>query len=193
MTEYKLYDDQHLVQLMRSDERAFAEIYDRYWDKMLGVAYNRLGNLEEAEECVQDVLYKLWKLREDLDLVSLELRSYLARAIRNQAFNILDRRYRERVKHGNYTPTEDIYLLSPERELIIRELQQQIDDSINALPPQCQLVFKLSRQQGLSNKEIAETLNLSENTVKSHLKKANKDIQGNIKMLTTLVFFYTFL
>lgn len=192
MEQYKLHGDQELVRLMQSgDQRVLVEIYNRYWDKMLAVAFNRLGNQEEAEECVQDVLYKLWKLRNDFSLVKIELSNYLARAIRNQSFNILDQRHRARLKSSLYAPAEDINMLSPERELILRELQQQIDNAIHALPPQCQLVFKLSGQDGLSNKEIAEKLNLSENTIKSHLKKANKDIQGNMKLLSTLVFVYT--
>lgn len=193
MGEYTSYGDQELVQFMQNgDERVLTEIYNRYWDKMLAVAFNRLGNQEEAEECVQDVLYKFWNLRADFFLTKVELSNYLARAIRNQSFNMLDRRYRERIKSENYTPAKDINLLSPERQLMIRELQQQIDNSINSLPPQCQLVFKLSRQDGLSNKEIAEKLNLSENTVKSHIKKANRDIQGDIELLTTLISVYIF-
>lgn len=193
MGQYRIYGDQELVQLMRSgDERVLIEIYERYWDKMLAVAYNRLGNQEEAEECIQDVLYKLWKLRSDFSLDKINLSNYLARAIRNQSFNVLEQRHRERLKSGNYIPSADINLLSPERELMIRELQQQIDESINALPPQCQLVFRLSRQEGLSNKEIAGKLNISENTVKSHLKKASKDIQGNMQLITTLVSIYFF-
>jgi len=193
MAQYKLYGDQELVRLMQSgDERVLIEIYGRYWDKMLAVAFNRLGNQEEAEECVQDVLCKLWKLRDEFSLEKVELSHYLARSIRNQSFNMLDRRHRERVRSASYTPAEDVDLLSPERELIIRELQRQIDDSIKALPPQCQLVFKLSRQDGLSNKEIAEKLNLSENTIKSHLKKANKDIRSTMGLLAALLYFYAF-
>lgn len=189
MEQYKLHGDQELVRLMQTgDERVLVEIYNRYWDKMLAVAFNRLGNQEEAEECVQDVLYKLWKLRHDFSLAKIELSNYLSRAIRNQSFNVLDQRYRARLKSALYTPATDINSLSPEHELILRELQQQIDNSINALPPQCQIVFKMSRQDGFSNKEIAEKLNLSENTIKSHLKKANKDI--NIKLLSALIFMY---
>ena len=193
MAQYKAYGDQELVQLMQGgDERVLIEIYDRYWDKLLAVAFNRLGNQEEAEECVQDVFYKLWRLRHDFSLSKLELANYLSRAIRNQSFNILERHHRERLRSEHFDPVKDINLLSPERQLMIRELQQQIDHSIKALPPQCQLVFKLSRQEGFTNKEIAEKLNLSENTVKSHLKKANKDIQGNIGMWTALLFVYFF-
>jgi len=193
MAQYRLYGDQELVESIRNgDERVLIEIYNRYWDKMLAVAYNRLGNQEEAEECVQDVLYKLWKLRDDFSLSEINLVNYLSRAIRNQSFNVLDRRHRERLRSENYDPVIDVNHLSPERTLIARELQQQLDESIKALPPQCQLVFKLSRQEGLSNKEIAKVLDVSENTVKSHLKKADKEIKGNIELLTAVIFIYTF-
>lgn len=193
MAQYNLYADQELVQLMQgNEERVLVEVYDRYWAKMMIVAFNRLGSQEDAEECVQDVFFKLWKIRHSFSLEKIELSNYLTRAIRNQSFNILDRRYRERTKSADYIPTADINLVSPEQQLILRELQQQIDQSINALPPQCQLVFKLSRQEGLSNKEIAKTLNLSENTIKTHLKKANKDIQGNLGLLIAALLFYSF-
>ncbi|NGM66569.1 RNA polymerase sigma factor [Sphingobacterium sp. SGR-19] len=193
MVDYKVYGDRELVQLIRGgDERVLVEIYNRYWEKMLAVAFNRLGNLEEAEECVQDVLCKLWKLRNDFSLAKDELAYYLARAVRNQSFNILDRRHRERLKAESYSPIEMVNLDTPERELIARELAQQIDKAIYSLPAQCKLVFTLSQQEGLSTKQIAEKLHLSENTVKSHLKKANKDIRNNTELLTTIIFIPVF-
>ena len=169
-------------------ESALMEIYARYWEKMLAVAFNRLGHLEEAEECVQDVFFKLWKLRANLTPEEIQLEHYLARGIGNQAFNILDRRYRQRLKEKGYETPRSSGPLSPERAMIVRELEEQIDRAIHSLPPQCQLVFRLSRQEGFSNKEIAEKLQLSENTVRSHLKKANRDIRNNTDLLTMLVF-----
>lgn len=192
MRQYKLYQDRELVELMRNgDEQVMMEIYDRYWKRMLAVAYKRLDNQQDAEECVQDVLYNLWKLRENFGLEKLELSNYLSRAIRNQSFNILEKRYRIRLKAEGYKQ-EAVNYLSPERALILKELQAKIDNAISELPPQCQLVFRLSRQEGLSAKEIAEKLNLSENTVKSHLKKANRDIQGNLDLITALILSYLF-
>lgn len=194
MTDYKIYGDQELVRLMRSgDERILVEIYDRYWEKMLVVAFNRLGNLQEAEECVQDVLYKLWKLRDNLSLTKSELANYLARAVRNHTFNVLEERQRKRMRMSAYNHEEITDTLSPERQLIVQELQQQIDKAIKNLPPQCQLVFVLNKNEGLSVKEIANNLNLSENTVKSHLKKAKKDLGNNNELLTTVVFFHIWL
>jgi len=193
MRQYKLYQDRELVELMRNgDEQVMIEIYDRYWKRMLAVAYKRLDSQEDAEECVQDVLYNLWKLRENFGLEKLDLSNYLSRAIRNQSFNILEKRYRGRLKAEDYKQ-EAVNYLSPEQALILKELQAKIDRSISELPPQCQLVFRLSRQEGLSAKQIAENLSLSENTVKAHLKKANKDIQGNLDLLTALILSYLFL
>lgn len=194
MVDYTTYSDQDLIRRMQDrDERVLVEIYNRYWEKMLAVAFNRLGNLQEAEECVQDVLYKLWNLGAEFTLVKDELSGYLARAIRNQAFNILDKRRRQRLRAEGYSPADVVNVLSPERQLILQELERQIDQSIQSLPAQCRLVFTLSREQGLSNKQIAEKLQLSENTIKSHLKRANKGIRGNTELLTTLIFMYYFL
>lgn len=194
MLSYNTYSDHELVSLFHTnDERVLVEIYNRYWEKMLAVAFNRLGNLEEAEECVQDVLYKLWKLRYTFNLRSEKLSTYLARAIRNHTFNVLEQRQRIRTKLAGYNQEETIDSMSPERQLIVQELQQQIDKAIKGLPQQCQLVFVLNRQEGLSTKEIAVSLNLSENTVKSHLKKAKKDLGNNTELLTTLIVIHIYL
>lgn len=195
MLNYKKYSDYDLLNLFNTDdERVLIEIYDRYWDKMLAVACNRLGNLQEAEECVQDVLCKLWKLRSTFSLQNEKLSSYLARAVRNQTFNIIYQNKQKRQKLAGYSPQEDVIdSISPERKLIILELQQQIDKAIKNLPPQCQLVFVMNKNEGLTTKEIADKLNLSENTVKSHLKKAKKDLGSNTEFLTIIVFFSIYL
>lgn len=195
MLNYKKYSDYDLLKLFNTkDERVLIEIYNRYWDKMLAVAFNRLGNLEEAEECVQDVLCKLWKLRATFNLQNEKLSSYLARAVRNQTFNVIYQNRQKRQKLAEYSQEDGATdSISPERKLIIRELQQQIDVAIKNLPPQCQLVFVMNKSEGLSTKEIADKLNLSENTVKSHLKKAKKDLGNNTEFLTIIVFFSIYL
>jgi len=51
----------------------------------------------------------------------------------------------------------------------------------------------MNKNEGLTTKEIADKLNLSENTVKSHLKKAKKDLGSNTEFLTIIVFFSIYL
>lgn len=189
---YQQYTDRELVaRLRQSDEAAFSEIYERYWDKLFVVSVNRIGDQEEAEECVQDVFYKLWLLRDDFDMDREDLSAYLAVAVRNQVFNRRLKRHRERLRAEGYTFVDTAYP-SPEMELIAQELQERIDRVIQALPTQCRIVFEMSRKDGKTMRQIAGELEISENTVKYHLKKANRDIRENLDVVVWLTTMYCF-
>lgn len=193
MLDYSRYTDKELLSWMKAgDEQAFSEIYLRYWDKLFIVSANRMGDIQEAEECVQDVLYKLWTLRETFAIENNNLGGYLAVAIRNQVFNRRLKRYRERLRAEGYSTAETDFS-TPEQEFIATELKKRIDQAINTLPEQCRIVFELKQRSELTNKEIAEKLNISENTVKYHLKKANRDIRNNLEAIAFMVFLYHFL
>ena len=184
---YQQYTDQELIARLRhSDEAALSEIYNRYWDKLFVVSMNRIGDQQEAEECVQDVLYKLWQQKERLYIVNEDLAGYLAVAVRNQVFNRRLKRHRERMRAQGYRPIQSDHP-SPELELIARELQERIDNAIQALPTQCQIVFQMSRKEGKTTAEIADELAISKDTVKYHLKKANRDIRRKLGMTLWLV------
>ncbi|MCA5005550.1 RNA polymerase sigma factor [Sphingobacterium bovistauri] len=182
-----LTDQQLITTWPHQHERVFAEIYRRYWDKLLAVAYHRLEDLHDAEECVQDVFCKFWALRNNFELKGKDLSYYLSQAIRNQIFTVLRRRYNLRKKSKDITLEEDVHHLTPEKQFIITELTKQFEEAIQALPPQCKLVYLLKRDEGLTVNEIAEKLNISSNTVKHHLKKAHKDLRNNTELLTLLV------
>ena len=180
---YREYTDKELVaRLRQSDEAALTEIYERYWDKLFVVSVNRIGNQLEAEECVQDVLHKLWLLREELTLENEALGGYLAVAVRNQVFNRRLKRHRARLKAEGFEVEVSRYP-SPEQELIARELAERIDKAIDALPTQCKIVFELKQKDGLTTKEVAEKLNISENTVKYHVKKAHREIRSHLTLI----------
>lgn len=184
---YQQYTDQELIARLRhSDEAALSEIYNRYWDKLFVVSMNRIGDQQEAEECVQDVLYKLWQQKERLYIVNEDLAGYLDVAVRNQVFNRRLKRHRERMRAQGYRPIQSDHP-SPELELIARELQERIDNAIQALPTQCQIVFQMSRKEGKTTAEIADELAISKDTVKYHLKKANRDIRRKLGMTLWLV------
>lgn len=186
-----LSDVQLLEKWALENELIFTEIYNRYWDKLLSIAYNRLNDLYDAEECVQDVFCKFWALRNNFELKGVDLNNYLSQAIRNQIFTVLRQRYRLREKKSDLPTEDDINYLTPEKQLIINELNKLFDQAVNALPKQCKLVYQLRQEEGLSIHEISEKLNISSNTVKFHLKKAKRDLRNNTKILTTLVFLVT--
>ncbi|RQP18660.1 MAG: RNA polymerase sigma-70 factor [Parapedobacter sp.] len=184
-------DKELVTKLRQGDEVALSEIYERYWDRLFVVAANRLGDPQEAEECVQDVLYKLWRLRETLYIENDNLSGYLAVSIRNQVFNRRLKRHRERLRVAEYETTDTGHP-SPELVLIAKELQNRIDRAINNLPTQCRIVFELSRQEGKTVKQVANQLAISENTVKYHLKKANRDIRESLDLSVWLAVIYYF-
>lgn len=183
MSGYGNHSDSELMLLLReSNERALTEIFDRYWHKLLAVALNRLDNLEEAEECVQDVFVKLWKLRESIQL-KYSLHTYLSAAVRYRVFDVLDKQYRK-TQYASEA-LENIVESVPAGTLaddyvLEKELMEQIEAAVRLLPEKCQIVYRKSREEGLSHKHIADELHISEKTVEAHLGKAIKDIRGKL-------------
>ena len=83
------------------------------------------------------------------------------------------------------TPTSDI---STEKQVSFDELQHELTALVHSLPEKCQLVYKLSREAGYSQKEIAHHLSISEKTVESHLSRAVKTLRLGLKNFLTHIF-----
>ena len=183
MTDYGKCSDRDLILLLNNGvQRAMTEIFERYWQKLLAVALNRLDNLEEAEECVQDVFIKLWNLRSNLD-IKYSLYTYLSAAVRYRVYDLLDKQYRradmiiypidKAVEIGSEVNMADAYLLQ-------KELLEQIDAAILRLPNKCRTIYRMSREDGRSHKQIADELDISEKTVEAHLTKAIKNLRCDL-------------
>src|SRR5690606_31703940 len=132
-------------------------------DRLFVVAANLLACAEEAEECVQNVFVSLWNRRENLELTHT-LHTYLTVAIKYQALTVLARRQRNREQGWSKQRADEfVDRASPESAFITKELMQHIEESINRLPPQCQLIFRMRREEDKSLKTIAKELGISEN------------------------------
>ena len=121
---------------------------------------------------MQDVFLSLWKRREGL-VLKHELSTYLWIAVKYQVINRLDKRYARR----NFQTTElvdEISVPSPEVYLLEKELMKRIEATVTQLPEKCRVIYRMSREEGKSNKEIAAELNLSEKTVEGHVTRALK-------------------
>ncbi|TCD28717.1 RNA polymerase sigma-70 factor [Pedobacter psychrodurus] len=182
MSVYSTYGEDQLMALLRlGDELAFSQIYDRYWEKIFMLAANALDNIEEAEECVQDIFCSIWLRRDSISL-NYSLYTYLAVAVKYRVINILDKRYRKRKKMAELR-IEDLTVHAPSAEASIleKELMATLEKAIAKLPEKCRIVYRLSREEGKSRRQIAEDLNISEKTVNNHLTKALKDISKDLK------------
>lgn len=174
MKDYNLYSDQQLAALLRSgDDAAFHLIYIRYWKKLLAVATNRLGDFNQAEELMQDIFMNLWLRREDFTL-KLGFDNYFAVAVKFQVINRRAKRARESERNKGFAAASTELSPAIDNRFDLEFLQAQLEEAVNALPKKCQLVFRMSREQELSNKEIAAELNISEKGVEKHMTSALK-------------------
>ena len=183
-------DHELLSQLKEGDRNAFTTLYNRYWDKLYSVAYNRLADEYEAEEAVQNIFLDLWKRKDTISLTHT-ISTYLSVAVKYHVFTRLAQLRREKLR------TEQLQLSAVEGKettaewLSERELKKQLEKSIRALPEKCRIVFLLSREQNLSNKQIAEELDISEKTVEGHITKALTTLKDSLSV--TLPFLLTIL
>ena len=179
-------DSELLVMLKNNNPKAFTDIYNRYWDKLYVVAANKLGDLFQAQEIVQEIFLDLWRRREKL-AVTENLNGYLATALKYKVINLRQKRTVEQ-KYVEHAKKSDVQAYSMENYLQFDELKAKLERLVAKLPEKCQMVYKLSREEGLSQKEIAQKLEITEKTVEAHLTRALKTLKSGLRYL--LFFFW---
>lgn len=172
------------------DARAFEVVFKRHYQQLHNLAIGILKDSQLAEEQVQEVFVKVWERREQLR-DELKLFPYLLTSVRNRCFNYL-RDQQVAQKYIDYTQQQ-------QRDQILRYDYEDLDEEviaklhavINTLPDKCQEVFRLSRFDRLSHKEIAARLDISTKTIERHITKALKTLKaellGVLKILILLV------
>ncbi|MES2375038.1 MAG: RNA polymerase sigma-70 factor [Bacteroidota bacterium] len=194
MSDYKALNDFELADLLRSgDKFAFKEIYRRYWDKLYILSRKRLADIYDSEEIVQDIFCNLWRRRETFTLNS-GFNNYFSVAVKFEVINLLAKRQKAAAYEREMTRVNTEVDQSTLQTLELNELMQQLQINIGSLPEKCRLVFRLQYEQGYSQRQIAETLNISEKTVEAHLTKARKNLRSAIApivlLLICLIFSY---
>ena len=159
-----------LVELLyKDDERAFTEIYYRYWQRLFAIAYNRLKETETAEDLVHDVFAGLWNNRHNIEIASLE--NYLATATKYLVLAKIKRKIRERSFTASIE-SAPVIEMSSESSAHYKQIPERVYQQVELLPEKCRLIFKYSRNEGLSAKQIANQLHVSPKTVENQLNKA---------------------
>lgn len=185
-TEQTYSEQELLLQLREGNEKAFTEIYYLYWKLMFYVASNKLNSPHDAEEVVQEVFADLWRRRSEVR-IDVSLKAFLAAAVKFQVYTLMAKRHRETEKKALLEQVR-ISPTLPDEQLHYKGLYEQFYDITQQLPEKCRLVYRLSREEGLSNKEIAGKLSISEKTVESQMTKALKKLRAGLKLLFTQLF-----
>lgn len=180
----------HIIQELKAgNTKAYEDIFKAFYNPLLNLAIGIVSEEAIAEEIVQDIFIKLWERKEQL-AEDIKLFPYLLTSIRNRSYNHL-RNQKVQAKyqqHLLYQYREEIwqYNTDHEDEILIEQLHNAIDE----MPEKCQEVFKLSRFEGLSHKEIAEKLSISTKTIENHITRAMKILKSKFLVI---VFFIIYL
>ena len=187
MDNLKTATDLDLIYSLQTGSRAaFTEIYNRYWDKLFSIAGHKLDRLEDAEEVVQDIFISLWNRREQLEITTT-LNAYLAVSVKYRVIKVLTKQFHQK-KYADQLAAQKVVDHSTEQWLEFMEMKGRLEKLVLELPEKCQLVYRMSREDGNSQKQIAAALNISEKTVEAHLAKAVQRIKTRINMyLMTLL------
>jgi RNA polymerase sigma-70 factor (family 1) len=177
---YHTYSDQELVHLVAGgDQHAFEQLYERHWFEMYQCGFAILHDKDAVKDIVQDVFIWVWENRSALNVTYVK--AYLKAAVRFKVANY--------IRNGNIhehiideltkIPVHTLAVTS--EELIeLKELQQVIHETILQLPDKCREVYRLSREEGLTNREIAERLGISVKTVEAQMTIALKRIRARL-------------
>ena len=175
-----------IILLKNGDEKAFTTLYRLYWSKVYNFSRLYLSSITEVEEVVQEVFVKVWETRDFLRADD-NFKGYLFIITRNLIFNQFRKSFNENAyKLTVLSAAMDYYDM--EDELSAADLKEFIKRMVGGLPPRQQEVFKMSRDEHLTYKEIATRLNISEKTVERHINEAIKFLKKNIMLYLIFIF-----
>ena len=177
----EIVDDRILLErLKKGDSACFEIIYSKYSGKLYNYVLNiSKGDFYLAEEIVQNVFIKIWEIRQHIDTEG-SFNSFVFTVGKNLYLNALKSRMQGFLYHEYVMEHSSELANSVEEEVEFKMLEEQINTLIEQLPPARRQVYILSRLKHVPNREIAQMLNISENTVESQLTKATQFMRKNL-------------
>ena len=183
-------EDQELLRAFISgDNEAFEKLFKTYYDAVCRYVIRIIKDQDTTEEIVQATFVNLWE-KKDLIREDISFKSYLFRVAYNTALNYL----KHKKVVANYVNKKQERITEIQSSFVSHqpdfEIQSRIKDALSDLPPQCQRVFRMSREEGLKYHEIAEELGISKKTVEVHMGKALKLLRNSLKDYLTIIILY---
>ncbi|MCF6241062.1 MAG: RNA polymerase sigma-70 factor [Bacteroidales bacterium] len=160
--------------------KAFEQLFRDLYAPLCAYANKYVDDKDKSEELVQNTFYNLWKNRKSLNIKS-SLKSYLYKSVQNACLlqiqhEKVKEKYRTHILNTEKTGEER----APDKLLEIKELNKNIQETMEKLPERCREIFYLNRYEGLKYREIAEKLSISQKTVEANISKALKLLRKNL-------------
>ena len=165
----------------RDIETYFEDIYKEYFRRLFAYSLTITKSKVLAQDIVSDVFYNLWNAREDLYSIK-QLKSYLFTSVKNRSISALSDNPVNFQREDHDDIVTAVEKINPEELMIGSELQEFINQSIDKLPPQCQLVFNMVKGQKKSHGEVAKELGITTDTVKYHISSALKKLKKDLEV-----------
>lgn len=151
-------------------------MYETYYSPLVDFARFQINDREHARDIVQKTFMHLWENRHGLGIES-NLQGYLFTSVKNRCIN----HHRHlKVRNEHRKNTQHLRPIEDTDEMVSQEIENRVQQAIEALPDQCKAVFKLSRFDQLKYQEIAEKLGLSIKTVEAHMGRALRQLRQDL-------------
>lgn len=183
-----------ITRVREGDKDAFNELFGIHWKSLVDYASLIVGR-DNAQDVVQSVFLKVWENRSALKEGN-SMRQYLLKAVYRTSVSLVRKeenniRYRswfarriEEALVGEYDVDRNEVI----KALYTKELSRDLETAISLLPPKCRKVFRMSYIDGLSGKEISESLGISVSTVNNQVHKALKILRSELCPYKVLVY-----
>jgi len=172
-------------QMLNGDQKALKDLLQLYHNYLVVVGLRYLSDKQRVEDVIHDVFADLWNKQKEIQ-ITCGVKSFLRGAVVNKCLAIIRKESRiTLVEEHDYSLSDT--RASADQILDRDNLQSAIDLIVQNLPEKCREVFRLSRVEGLSHKEISEQLGISKKTIENHMTKALKTLRSELKRKEFLI------
>lgn len=184
----KVKTDFELLDEIKSDDKSsFKILFEKYYSQLSRFANLYLKNLDIAEDIVQEFFVQFWIKRNEIS-INTSVKSYLYQSIRNRALNYNRDKKESLSINSDLEKVENLLVTEIKENLDFSIMKNAFNSAVESLPEKCKVIFKMSREEGLTYKQISEKLNLSQKTVESQMRIALMKMREKLKpMLESLI------
>ena len=180
---------QLIIELKDGNQASFKKLYSTYAPKLYAFSRKYLNSTSDAEEIVQEVFIRIWEKKENID-ENQSFSSYVIQAAKHRIYNGFRKRVNEQAYLDFLIHADKSSKNFTQLDVEYQEIKDKAEDAIGSMPLRRQEIFRLSREAGLKNKEIAQKLQISIKTVENQMGQALKFLREELSDYQMLILLF---